>query len=81
LEKVNAHKLGGQDPKMRNVMNKKETYKSDRIFNVDYKRDPFDDRLFDHKETSNVLAKVIFAWFNIVFLVILGVILVSYFGM
>jgi hypothetical protein len=46
---------------------------------MQYTNDPIDDLVSDIKGTTGVLAKVIFAGFNLVFLVILGIILVSNF--
>ena len=44
---------------------------------MQYSNDPIDDLVNDIKGTTGVLAKVIFAGFNLVFFVILGIILVS----
>jgi hypothetical protein len=48
---------------------------------MQYSNDPIDDLVNDIKGTTGVLAKVIFAGFNLVFFVILGIILVSNFTM
>jgi hypothetical protein len=42
-----------------------------------YAEDPVDEVVEDIKGSAEVLAKVLFAGFNIVFLVILGIILIS----
>lgn len=62
-------------------MNKRKNAKYERIYKMEYNTDQIDYLVDDIKGTSDVLAKVIFAGFNIVFLVILGVILVTNFGM
>ena len=62
-------------------MNKRKNTKSDLIYQMEYNAEQIDYLVDDVKGSSDVLAKVIFAGFNIVFLVILGVILVTNFGM
>ena len=62
-------------------MNKRKNTKSDLIYQMEYNAEQIDYLVDDVKGSSDVLAKVIFAGFNIVFLVILGVILVINFGM
>lgn len=48
---------------------------------MQYSNDPIESLVNDIKGTTGVLAKVIFAGFNVVFVVILGIILVSNFAM
>jgi hypothetical protein len=62
-------------------MNKRKNTKSELIYQMEYNAEQIDYLVDEIKGTSDVLAKVIFAGFNIVFLVILGVILVTNFGM
>lgn len=62
-------------------MNKRKNAKFERVYKMEYNTDPIDYMVDDIKGSADVLAKVIFAGFNIVFLVILGVILVTNFGM
>jgi hypothetical protein len=59
---------------------------SERIFKMEYNQynqyeqyvnDPVDEMVEDIKGSADVLAKVLFAGFNIVFLVVLGIILIS----
>ena len=63
------------------TMNKRKNAKSELIYQMEYNADQIDYLVDEIKGTSDVLAKVIFAGFNIVFLVILGVILVKNFGL
>ncbi|MFC1997100.1 hypothetical protein ACFLXI_05770 [Chloroflexota bacterium] len=44
---------------------------------MQYNNDPVDGMVDDIKGSAGILAKVLFAGFNIVFLVVLGVVLVS----
>lgn len=46
-----------------------------------YSNDPIESLVDDIKGTTGILAKVIFAGFNLVFIVVLGIILVSNLGM
>lgn len=48
---------------------------------MQYTNDPVDGMVDEIKGTAGVLAKVLFAGFNLVFIVIIGVILVSNFAM
>ena len=44
---------------------------------MEYTNDPIDGLIDEIKGTTGILARVIFAGFNIVFIVVLGIILVS----
>ena len=44
---------------------------------MEYTNDPLEDLVDEIKGTAEVLAKVLFASFNIVFLILLGVIIIS----
>jgi len=48
---------------------------------MQYTNDPIDGLIDEIKGTTGVLAKVLFAGFNLVFFVIVGIILVSNFAM
>jgi hypothetical protein len=48
---------------------------------MQYSNDPIENLVNDIKGTTGVLAKVIFAGFNLVFIVILGIILVTNFAL
>jgi hypothetical protein len=48
---------------------------------MQYPNDPIDNMIKDIKGTTGILAKVLFAGFNVVFILILGLILVSNFAM
>jgi hypothetical protein len=48
---------------------------------MQYTNDPVDGMVDEIKGTAGILAKVIFAGFNLIFVVIIGVILVSNFAM
>ena len=48
---------------------------------MQYNNDPVDGMVDEIKGTAGILAKVLFAGFNLVFVVIIGVILVSNFAM
>lgn len=50
---------------------------NDSIFKMEYSTKQVDAMVDDIKDSAEVLAKVIFAGFNIVFLVVLGVILIT----
>ena len=48
---------------------------------MQYNNDPVDGMVDEIKGTAGILAKVLFAGFNLIFVVIIGVILVSNFAM
>jgi hypothetical protein len=48
---------------------------------MQYTNDPVDGMVDEIKGTAGILAKVLFAGFNLIFVVIIGVILVSNFAM
>ena len=58
-------------------MNESEYTNSERIYKMEYTTDQIDGMVDEIKGSADVLAKVLFAGFNIVFLVVLGVILIS----
>jgi len=58
-------------------MNESENTTSERIYKMEYTTDQIDSMVDEIKGSADVLAKVLFAGFNIVFLVVLGVILIS----
>ena len=72
---------------MKKTMNEKNNGKekrgdtnSERIYKMEYTNDPIDGLVDEIKGTAEILAKVLFAGFNLVFVILLGVIIISNFG-
>ena len=58
-------------------MHDRKQANSERIYKMEYTNDPVEGMVDDIREPADVLAKVLFAGFNIVFIVVLGIILIT----